>query len=110
MKIEARGLRVRLKARDVLQGLDAVAHPGQLTAIIGPNGAGKTTLLKAFAGLLTPAGGAALLDGRSLADWEPASAGACPCLPAAGADRALGAHRARRRGARAPAVSAARRR
>ena len=71
MKIEARGLCVRLKARDVLQGLDAVAHPGQLTAIIGPNGAGKTTLLKAFAGLLTPVGGAALLDGRSLADWEP---------------------------------------
>jgi iron complex transport system ATP-binding protein len=71
MKIEARGLYVRLKGRDVLQGLDAVAHPGQLTAIIGPNGAGKTTLLKAVAGLLAPAGGAALLDGRSIADWEP---------------------------------------
>jgi len=71
MTIEARGLRVRLKAREVLQGLDAAAYPGQLTAIIGPNGAGKTTLLKAFAGLLAPAGGMALLDGRSVADWEP---------------------------------------
>jgi iron complex transport system ATP-binding protein len=71
MKLEARGLRVKLKARNVLQGLDAVAHPGQLTAIIGPNGAGKTTLLKAFAGLLPPAGGSALIDGRSIAAWEP---------------------------------------
>jgi iron complex transport system ATP-binding protein len=71
MKIEARSLRVRLKARDVLQGLDAVAYPGQLTAIIGPNGAGKTTLLKALAGLLAPSGGSALLDGRPTAGWEP---------------------------------------
>ncbi len=71
MKIEARSLRVRLKARDVLHGLDAVALPGQLTAIIGPNGAGKTTLLKAFAGLLAPSGGSALLDGRPTAGWEP---------------------------------------
>lgn len=70
MRIEARALRVRLKSRDVLQGLDAVAYPGQLTAIIGPNGAGKTTLLKAFAGLLAPSGGTALLDGRPIADWD----------------------------------------
>jgi iron complex transport system ATP-binding protein len=71
MMIEARGLRVSLKAREVLQGLDAVARRGQLTAIIGPNGAGKTTLLKVLAGLIAPAAGAALLDGRSVPEWEP---------------------------------------
>ena len=39
--------------------------------MIGPNGAGKTTLLRAFAGLLPPAAGTALLDGRAIADWQP---------------------------------------
>jgi iron complex transport system ATP-binding protein len=71
VKIEARGLRVSLKGRDVLQGLDAVAPPGRFTAIIGRNGAGKTTLLKTLAGLIVPAGGAALVDGRPTAAWEP---------------------------------------
>ena len=90
MKIEARGLCVRLKARDVLQGLDAVAHPGQLTAIIGPNGAGKTTLLRAFAGLLTPAAAprCSMAAPRGLG---AAGTGAHPRLPSAGAHRALGA-------------------
>jgi iron complex transport system ATP-binding protein len=71
MKVEAQGLRVSLKGREVLRGLDFTAHPGQLTAVIGPNGAGKTTLLKAIAGLITPASGSASLDGRAAAMWHP---------------------------------------
>ena len=58
MRIEARGLRMRLGLREVLCGLDFVAHAGEMTAVIGPNGAGKTTLLKVLAGLLTPSAGA----------------------------------------------------
>jgi iron complex transport system ATP-binding protein len=73
MRIEAQGLRVRLKSRDVLRGLDLAAEPGQLTAVIGRNGAGKTTLLKALAGLIAPGAGAVLLDGRPLTVWEPAT-------------------------------------
>jgi iron complex transport system ATP-binding protein len=71
VRIEAQGLRVSLKAREVLRGLDFVAHAGQLTAVIGPNGAGKTTLLRALAGLIAPAAGSATLDGRAVADWQP---------------------------------------
>ena len=73
--------------------------------MIGPNGAGKTTLLRVLAGLMAPAAGAALLDGRPLADWPRADAGPRARLSAAGAHRALGAQRARRRGARPPAAS-----
>jgi iron complex transport system ATP-binding protein len=69
LTIEARGLRVRLKGREVLRGIDAVAYPGQLTALIGPNGAGKTTLLRTFAGLIAPSGGEALIDGRASSQW-----------------------------------------
>jgi iron complex transport system ATP-binding protein len=71
MRIEARGLHVRLKAREALAGLDLTGHAGEMTAVIGPNGAGKTTLLRVLAGLLTPAAGTASLDGRQIADWPP---------------------------------------
>ena len=77
MRMETRGLRVSLKGRDVLQGLDAIAQPGQLTAVIGPNGAGKTTLLKVLAGLINPQGGTALADGRHLASWDTAELARC---------------------------------
>ena len=71
MKVEARGLLVRLRGREVLRGLDFVAQPGELTAVIGPNGAGKTTLLRALAGLVGPAAGAVLIGGRPMADLNP---------------------------------------
>jgi iron complex transport system ATP-binding protein len=70
MKVEARGLIVALKGRQVLRGLDFAAQPGELTAVIGPNGAGKTTLLKALAGLIVGGGGTAMLDGRTIGSWD----------------------------------------
>jgi iron complex transport system ATP-binding protein len=69
MRIEARGLHVRLGSREVLRGLDVVAEAGEVTAVIGPNGAGKTTLLKVLGGLLTPSAGSVTLDGRAIGDW-----------------------------------------
>jgi iron complex transport system ATP-binding protein len=70
MRMEARDVRVSLKGREVLRGLDAAAQPGQLTAIIGPNGAGKTTLLKVFAGLIAPQSGSVAAAGRSIPEWN----------------------------------------
>ena len=82
MRIEAHGLHVRLGRREVLRGLDFVAHPGEMTAVIGPNGAGKTTLLKALAGLLAPSAGTVSLQGSALAGWLPrARARALAYLP-----------------------------
>lgn len=46
--------------RDVSFSLPA----GKIAAILGPNGQGKTTLLKSVVGLLRPATGTAMLDGR----------------------------------------------
>jgi iron complex transport system ATP-binding protein len=70
MRIEARGLRVSLKGREVLRGLDLAAEPGRFSAIIGRNGAGKTTLLRALAGLIVPQSGTVMLDGADLAAWD----------------------------------------
>ena len=69
MRLEASGIKVWLKRRLVLNGLDLAADRGQLTAVIGANGAGKTTLLGVLAGLLPAAAGEARLDGRALAAW-----------------------------------------
>ena len=42
-----------------------------LTALIGSNGSGKSTLIRLLAGLLRPAAGEILLDGRPLEEWQP---------------------------------------
>ena len=72
MKLEASGLRVQLKGREVLKGVDLAAEPGELTAVLGANGAGKTTLLRVLAGLIAPAAGEAWLAGRALGTWSRA--------------------------------------
>lgn len=67
--LQARGLRVQLGGRPVLQGLDLDIACGQWTCVVGPNGAGKSTLLKALAGLL-PAQGQVHWLGRERAGIE----------------------------------------
>jgi iron complex transport system ATP-binding protein len=67
-KLEARGLRVAVGSRVLVDGLDLEVGPGELLVILGRNGTGKTMLLHTLAGLRAPAAGAVLLDGRPLAD------------------------------------------
>jgi iron complex transport system ATP-binding protein len=67
--LEARGLEVRRGARDVLRGVTVGLEPGEALALVGPNAAGKSTLVRTLAGLLRPAEGVVLLEGRPLAAW-----------------------------------------
>jgi NitT/TauT family transport system ATP-binding protein len=55
----------------VLDGIDLTVPDGGIVALIGPNGCGKSTLLRVLAGLLTPATGAALLDGTLIDGPDP---------------------------------------
>jgi iron complex transport system ATP-binding protein len=77
MKLEARGLRVHLRRREVLKGVDLAAAAGELTAVIGANGAGKTTLLRTLSGLLPCSAGEARLDQRPLHAWPRAELARC---------------------------------
>ncbi|WP_433225436.1 ATP-binding cassette domain-containing protein [Microtetraspora malaysiensis] len=58
--------------RRVLDGLDATAPSGALTALIGPNGAGKSTLLRTMAGLQPALAGRVRIDGVAV-DAVPAA-------------------------------------
>jgi branched-chain amino acid transport system ATP-binding protein len=64
--LEVRGLAVRYGGIEAVKGIDLEVRQGELVTLIGANGAGKTSTLKALAGLLVPASGEILFDGRSL--------------------------------------------
>ncbi|MGW1845708.1 heme ABC transporter ATP-binding protein [Streptomyces sp. NPDC001966] len=69
---EARGLRVRLGQRPVLDSIDLIARAGEVLALVGPNGAGKSTLLAALAADLPAERGEVRIDGRPVTGWSPA--------------------------------------
>jgi branched-chain amino acid transport system ATP-binding protein len=56
-----------------LRGLDLVVAPGELVCLIGANGAGKTSTLRAISGLLPPARGRIVFDGREIQSEMPAT-------------------------------------
>jgi NitT/TauT family transport system ATP-binding protein len=55
----------------VLDSIDLGIPGGGIVALIGPNGCGKSTLLRLIAGLLTPGGGTARLDGAPIDGPDP---------------------------------------
>ncbi len=55
----------------VLHGIDLVVEAGDAVGIVGPSGAGKSTILSLLLRMRHPTGGAVLLDGRPVGDYEP---------------------------------------
>ena len=49
-----------------LKGIDLSVEEGQIVAILGANGAGKTSTLKVVSGLLKPATGQIIFDGKDI--------------------------------------------
>jgi len=69
--IEARGIRARIGASEVLKGIDVDVRPGQLMAVIGANGAGKTSLLRVLSNVLPAISGNVKFDGASTHGQSP---------------------------------------
>jgi iron complex transport system ATP-binding protein len=70
--IATSNLTLRAGERLLLSGLDWQAEAGQCWCVIGRNGAGKSTLLRTLAGVREADGGAVLLEGRALGQWDGA--------------------------------------
>lgn len=48
--LEVKGLKVRVKEREILHGLTLTVNEGEIHAVMGPNGSGKSTLSHVIAG------------------------------------------------------------
>src|SRR5437764_9654353 len=60
------GVRKSLGGREVLRPTDLTILAGRTTVLLGPSGCGKSTLLRLILGLLRPAAGEVVFDGRPL--------------------------------------------
>ena len=69
--LEINNLTVNYGAIAALQGVSLQVQPGDIVTLIGANGAGKTTTLRAISGLLRPASGEILYQGRNITRFPP---------------------------------------
>lgn len=55
----------------ILAGVSLELRRGEVVALLGRNGAGKSTTLKSIMGLVRPARGEVLFEGRAIRGWPP---------------------------------------
>ena len=67
--IEARHVHFTYGREPVLSDVSLAVQRGEMLGVIGPNGSGKSTLLRLLSGVLTPAAGEILVQGRPLPDY-----------------------------------------
>lgn len=65
------GLVVRYGEIEAVHGLSLSVEAGEVVALLGGNGAGKSTTLRAISGLLKPAAGDVVFDGKSIIALGP---------------------------------------
>ena len=70
-RLELHNLNINYDNRPVIRDLSLDINDGEIVSLLGPSGVGKTTILKAIAGLLPPASGRIIIDGRPV-DHLPA--------------------------------------
>jgi osmoprotectant transport system ATP-binding protein len=61
----------RIGDREILRGLSLEAQEGETVVLVGRSGSGKTTTLKLVNGILFPADGRVLVEGKPTVDWDP---------------------------------------
>jgi branched-chain amino acid transport system ATP-binding protein len=69
--LEIRDLIVRYGEIEAVHGVTLAVEAGQVVTLLGSNGAGKSTTLRAISGLVKPASGDILFDGKSITGLGP---------------------------------------
>jgi branched-chain amino acid transport system ATP-binding protein len=64
--LTAANVTVRFGGLVAIDDVSFEVRPGELLGLIGPNGAGKTTMMRAIVGIVRPAKGSVMLEGRRL--------------------------------------------
>src|SRR3954470_72326 len=62
---------VRYGEIEAVHGVTLAVEAGQVVTLLGSNGAGKSTTLRALSGLVKPASGDILFDGKSITGLGP---------------------------------------
>ena len=70
-ELVVQGLSVSYGGNPALTDVNFATACGKRLALVGPNGAGKSTLLKVLAGLVKPASGTVLWQGKPLSGGSP---------------------------------------
>jgi branched-chain amino acid transport system ATP-binding protein len=66
MLLEVRNVHVAYGDAPAVWDASLAIAAGQIVSVVGPNGAGKSTLINAIAGLLRPASGQVLVEGKDI--------------------------------------------
>jgi branched-chain amino acid transport system ATP-binding protein len=69
--LELRGIRAGYGRIEVIHGVDLSLGQGEVLGMIGPNGAGKSSILRSICGLVRPASGEVIFEGRVLTGMAP---------------------------------------
>ena len=69
--LEITNLSVRYGEIEALRDVTLAVDEGSVVTLLGSNGAGKSTTLRAISGLVAPASGKIIFDGRSIAGLGP---------------------------------------
>ena len=75
------GLHKSYGGRRVLDGLDLIARPGEVTLLVGANGCGKTTTLRHLCGLSAPDAGQIVIGSADLTTARMAALAQLSFLP-----------------------------
>jgi ABC-type sugar transport system ATPase subunit len=65
-QLELQNLTINYDNKPVIQDLSLAINDGEMVSLLGPSGVGKTTILKAIAGLLHPASGRIIINGKAV--------------------------------------------
>ncbi len=64
--LQVENLQVNYGAIKAVQGVSFQVEKGEIVTLIGANGAGKTSIMNTVAGLIKPAGGSVIFDGKEI--------------------------------------------